>query len=177
MKKLIVVIAVLGLVSYGAWRVLTPQVKEVPAGVNESPNSATSYADPEGLFVLSYPKSFSVIGRYGANLVQIKAPREYMPQTNFSGAWFTIAATTTPAAIAACSGRNVINGAGAGNFYETTLFKKIYDGDCYTFAYTIHSTNIGSYSPEQGIKEFDKAKIVADMEGILSSFRHLVNSD
>jgi hypothetical protein len=69
------------------------------------------------------------------------------------------------------------NGAGAGNFYETTSYKGIVDGDCYAVEYTIHSTNIGNYSPDQGITEFDQIKIQNEIDQIIKSFKFTVNSD
>ncbi len=133
----------------------------------------------------------------GILLAQIIIPRTYMPSTNFSDAKLTIGVSTNPEAIKSCAsdmsngevngGAKTISGypfsklllsdAGAGNFYETTSYRGLLDGDCYVLEYTIHSTNIANYSPEQGVKEFDKTKIQNEMETIINSFKFLVNSD
>ena len=179
MKKLIFAVVLLGLVGYGAWTAWKPKVPPTqPAGENKpAQNELVTYTDSQGVFSFVYPADFRVTGRYKENLATVKTPKAYLSGTNFSEAVLTIAFSNTPAALAACSGRKATGDAGAGNFYETTSVKKVFDGDCYTFAYTIHSTNIGNYDPSQGIKEFNKAKIVSEMEGIIASFQYLVNSD
>ena len=70
-----------------------------------------------------------------------------------------------------------LNDAGAGNLYETTSYRGLFDGDCYAIEYTIHSTNIGNYSPDQGVKEFDKVKVQEELEKILDSFKFLISSN
>lgn len=135
----------------------------------------------------------------GILLARVIVPKAYMSGTNFSEARLTIGVSTDANEIKSCLTPVVANevikpdtdatisgysfkkstsreGA-AGNFYETTSYKGIIDGDCYAIEYTIHSTNIGNYSPEQGIKEFDKIKIVGELEKILKSFKSLINSD
>lgn len=133
----------------------------------------------------------------GILLARISIPKAYMPNTNFSNAYLTIGASTDPKEIKSCtadasngeviSGTKNISGypftkfvlgdAGAGNLYETTSYRGLLDGDCYVIEYTIHSTNIGNYSTEQGIKEFNKAKVQNEFETIIQSFKFLVNSD
>lgn len=126
----------------------------------------------------------------GILFARVTIPRGYMSKTNFSDAKFTIGRSTTTAGIKSCmtSGTKAniggypfakvtTNEAGAGNFYETTRYQGIVDGDCYAIEYTIHSTNIGNYSPGQGIKEFDKAKIQSELEKIITSIKFIVNSN
>lgn len=65
-------------------------------------------------------------------------------------------------------------GAGAGNFYETTSYRAVRAGQCIAIEYTIHTTNIGAYSPEQNIKEFtieDKAKLKEVLDTITKSVK------
>jgi glycosyltransferase involved in cell wall biosynthesis len=133
----------------------------------------------------------------GMQLAHVSIPKVFMPGTNFSNAYMTIGASTDPKEIKSCgtiatngeikAGTVTINGypftkftlgdAGAGNFYETTSYRGLLDGDCYAIEYTIHSTNIGAYSPDQGIKEFDKVKVTNEFESIIASFKFLVNSN
>lgn len=133
----------------------------------------------------------------GIILANVIIPRTYMPNTNFSDARLTIGRSTDENAIKNClektsgyyieTGTSAINGysfkkftfsdAGAGNLYDSVSYKGIFDGDCYAIEYTIHSTNIGNYPPEQGIKEFDKSKIQNAAEKIIESFKFLINSN
>jgi hypothetical protein len=135
----------------------------------------------------------------GLLLAQVIAPKAYLPKTNFGDAKFTVGRSTDAKVIKSCTNIDTINnefnskslttiggypfskftsnGAGAGNFYETTSYRGIVDGDCYAIEYTIHSTNIGNYSPDQGIKEFDKNKIQSELERIIRSFKFLINSN
>lgn len=134
----------------------------------------------------------------GLTLAKIYIPKVYMPNTNFSSASLSIGASTDIKEISTCTTATPLNGevlkgttnisgypftkffstdAGAGNYYETTSYRGLLDGDCYALEYTIHSTNIGNYSPDQNIKEFDKTKIENEFENMIASFKFLVNSD
>ncbi|HLP86768.1 MAG TPA: hypothetical protein VK153_02735 [Candidatus Paceibacterota bacterium] len=132
----------------------------------------------------------------GILLASVIVPKTYMPGTNFSEARLTIGRVTSPKGIKSCTvdtnnekkdGEKNIdiytftkftsNDAAAGNRYDTTSYRGIMDGDCYALEYTIHSTNIDNYPPEQQIKEFDKTKIQSDLEKIISSFEFLISSD
>ena len=133
----------------------------------------------------------------GVLLASVVIPKTYMPNTNFSSARFTIGRSTDANEIKNCmtsatngekkgeattiSGYDFVkfslDDAGAGNFYETTSYRGIVDGDCYAIEYTIHSTNIGNYSPSQGIIEFDKSVIQNEIGKIIKSFKFLINSD
>jgi len=132
----------------------------------------------------------------GMLLARVSIPKVYMPNTNFSNAYLTVGASTVPKEITSCTNpgsgevkegmkdisgypftRFAKNGAAAGNLYETVSYRGLLDGDCYALEYTIHSTNIANYSPDQNIKEFDKAKVQNEFEKIIASFKFLVNSD
>lgn len=133
----------------------------------------------------------------GILLATLTIPRLFMSNTNFSEARFTVGRSSNPKDIKSCLVKSVyedpavidqeISGipfkrfsssdAAAGNFYETTSYRAIVDGDCYALEYTIHSTNIGNYSPDQGIKEFDKSKVTKELESIIESFKFLINTN
>lgn len=134
----------------------------------------------------------------GLVLAKIFIPKVYMSGTNFSSASLNIGSSSDPKEIAVCSEASLFSGeisqgnkdinnfsftrfyvtdAGAGNYYETTSYRGLLDGDCYVLEYTIHSTNINNYSAEQNIQEFDKQKIQNEFESIIDSFVFLVNSD
>jgi membrane-bound inhibitor of C-type lysozyme len=132
----------------------------------------------------------------GLVLAVVTVPRTYEPGTNFADAKFTVGVSSDPSAITLCAvaangdiaqGQTTLNGitfnkftfggAGAGNFYDTTSYRTIYDGDCYVVEYTIHSTNIANYPPERGIKEFNKAKVQDALLGIVKSFTFIVSPE
>ena len=143
----------------------------------------------------SYTMDWSAAGNgsLGMLFTKISIPKSFLPSTNFGEAKFTVGASADPSAVKNCllieNGSKVKNpkvmigntafseitlsDAGAGNFYETTSYRTVRDGECYAVEYTIHSTNIGNYSPDQGIKEFDKTKITSVLENIVQSFKFL----
>jgi len=61
------------------------------------------------------------------------------------------------------------SGVGAGNIYEQTYYRTVYQGSCYEFTFFVHYGNIGNYSPDSGVKEFDQAALTQKFEAILSS--------
>ncbi len=165
------------------------------------------FTDDGKNFSFQYPNQFRVSGkgmgfstdwRVGATdlgmvLAMVTIPKSYLPQTNFSGATFTIGQSSNPEAVKKCFEkpqgygarmeqvtihgvpftRFTFSDAGAGNIYETVSYRTKRGEECYGVEYTIHSTNIGMYSPDQGIKEFDKAKILNILEKMAGSFRFL----
>lgn len=139
-------------------------------------------------------KDWSFGSKYdGKILATMSIPKTFQPNTNFSEAKFTIRESADSGAFQSCLAKedelgsifsdetigfttylkSTTNDAGAGNFYETTTYKIIKNRKCYSFQYTIHSTNIGNYSPEQNITEFDKAKIVNIFEGMMKTVKFL----
>jgi len=132
-------------------------------------------------------------GTLGMTLVKIRIPKTFQPETNFSEAIFTVGTSADPDAVAQCltdaNGANVeksqgtmkdvlftklsFSDAGAGNYYDTTSYRTVHDGQCYAIEYTIHSTNLANYSSESGIKAFDRAKIKNILEAIVESFAFL----
>jgi hypothetical protein len=110
--------------------------------------------------------------------------------TNFSEAQFTVGTSSESSAALNClvaengeteSGAIIINGvsynsftlndAGAGNFYATTSYRTIRGQECYAVEYTVHSTNIGNYSPDQNISAYDAVTIKSLLESIVQSFK------
>ena len=130
----------------------------------------------------------------GLLLVKATLPSSFEPKTNFANATLTVGTSADPTAISECltyaAGGNgvkkssvTINGvaytkfltsdAGAGNFYQTTSYRALRNSQCYAVEYTIHSSNIGNYSPDQGITAFDQAKVQNALESIVQSFKFL----
>jgi membrane-bound inhibitor of C-type lysozyme len=128
----------------------------------------------------------------GLVLASTTIPKTTQPNTNFSNATFTVGTSSDPQALKECliatngevqNGNVTINGtvyqkmtlgdAGAGNFYDTTSYHTVRNEQCYIVEYTIHSTSIGAYSPDQGIVEFNKNNITETLESMVSSFTFL----
>jgi membrane-bound inhibitor of C-type lysozyme len=127
----------------------------------------------------------------GMVLAMVTIPKSYLPKTNFSEARLIIGKSSNPEALKHCfeepqgsasrRERVLINGvpfirfafsdAGAGNLYETVSYRTKHGEECYAVEYTVHSTNIGMYSPDQGIQEFDKAKAFKVLDTMAQSFR------
>lgn len=122
---------------------------------------------------------------------RITLPRERYPHTNFSGAVFQVARSSDPDAYKTCliphQGERIVENnlslddnlytkfnstdAGAGNFYETTSYRAQQGIECNVIEYTVHSTNIGNYSPDQGVTEYKQGEVVGILEDIVKSFK------
>lgn len=124
--------------------------------------------------------------------VGILIPGSVQPNTNFREAKFSVGSSSDPVAITDCllptngeraKGEVTINDvvfkkitltdAGAGNYYDTTSYRTMHGGNCYAIEYTIHSSNLRNYSPEQNIQEFDNPFIVKSLEDMVESFKFL----
>jgi hypothetical protein len=111
--------------------------------------------------------------------------------TNLSEAYFLFGASNAPGDVASCTqplaasgpesvtGEVNINGmsftrsegsgVGAGNIYEQTYYRTVYQGSCYEVTFFVHSTNIGNYPSDSGVQEFDRAALTQKLEAILST--------
>ncbi len=124
----------------------------------------------------------------GRRIFTISLPKDFLPQTNFAEATVSVGSSNNAGAVADCitgeQGKlettKKINGidvaviklddAGAGNLYETRSYRALKGGTCFALEATIHSTNLENYPAEQGITEFDKAKVEAALEAVVSTF-------
>ncbi len=175
---------------------VTGKVSEVDKDINQFQNQSGlfSFKYPKIFSISGGDLGYTQMWRQntttlGTEFVVFSIPKSYQPQTNFGDAKFTVGASSDPDAVAKCLvgdgyGEKIeqvtVNGinytklnysdAGAGNFYDVTSYRTIRDSQCYAIEYTIHSMNIGNYSPDQGIKEFDKIKIQSILDGTVNSF-------
>ena len=168
-RKALIGIAVVILVGIAIWL-----SKE-----GELPGIYKTYKDPEGAFTFQYPTDFKVTGREKSNavLARVTTPKDYLPKTNFVDGELVFGWTNDQDEIQQCLGQYTLEDVGAGHFRRTTLYKKVYDGDCYTFAYTIHSLNIENLDPRMEISEFNEEEVRQVFEKIVKSFKFLFNSD
>ena len=169
-------------------------------GSNTLSDDISTFTDAGKTFSFSYPKTTTLSGgdigytqswsnnqtTLGLVLAKVEIPRESQPKTNFSGATLSVGTSSDVTAVKDCTTTGTpvrINGtdfikssssdAGAGNFYETTMYRTLRNNQCYSLEYTIHTTNIGNYSPDQGIVEYDKSSVTKTLESVVQSFRFL----
>ncbi len=148
-------------------------------------------------YELAYPRDFDVYrGEQasgsllpGPTNVQFRFPEDAFsfPRTNYAEAYLSV---SLPSNISesACyigpdakplSGKAVLNGVefrtgnavsvGAGQIYETRLYRAFYQDRCFELAATIHTGNVHNYEP--AVQEFDKAKADLVLDRILQSFK------
>ncbi len=140
----------------------------------------------------SYDWRLGANGAPGNLFFTLTIPRAFEPQTNFADAKLTIASSHNGQAVADCmkvdasggprtaTSSAVVggvpftifpsNGAGAGNYYETTSYRAVHDGACWAIEYTIHSSQIANYPAEYELKPFDKARLVDVLDRIVHTF-------
>jgi len=115
----------------------------------------------------------------------------FYANTNLDEAYFLYGSTTDPSIVASCTQPQVAGGpetvighvnlsgvdfvhsegegVGAGNIYDVTNYRAVYNNACYEITFFIHSGNIGNYDPSSGIKEFDYDTLLQKFEAILST--------
>jgi hypothetical protein len=133
-------------------------------------------------------------GGPGLQPFTLTIPRAFEPQTNFAEATLTVGASGNAAAVAQClaiepmgpptqlpTSTTTIGGTaftifhlsdvGAGNIYETTSYRTVHAGQCWAVEYTIHSSEIGNYPVEYGLKPFDETKLHDVLDRIVGTFK------
>lgn len=131
----------------------------------------------------------------GVKYFTLTVPRAFEPQTNFVDATLTVGASGNDVAVAQClapdtgggpatatssatiNGINFavfkFDGAGAGNYYETTSYRTLHAGKCYAVEYTIHSGQIMNYPASYNLKPFDESQIDSVMQNIVGTFKFM----
>jgi hypothetical protein len=131
----------------------------------------------------------------GVAYFTLTVPRAFEPQTNFVDATLTVGASANNAAVADClaadpndgpatatstatiNGVNFtvfqFDGAGAGNYYETTSYRTLHAGKCYAVEYTIHSGQIANYPVSYDLQPFSEQQIDSVMQNIVGTFKFM----
>lgn len=60
----------------------------------------------------------------------------------------------------------VASDAGAGNFYDSRVYRALYGGNCYELVSVVHTTNVGNYEPGT-VTEFNKAQAWSVLDRIV----------
>ncbi|MCL4404123.1 hypothetical protein M1432_02165 [Patescibacteria group bacterium] len=115
------------------------------------------------------------------------------PKSNFGSAYFTVSVASGTKAAANCydmppgargvpgatstitvNGRDFVTaattGVGAGNIYDSRVYRTVFDGFCFEAALTVHTGNIGMYTPGT-VVPFDDGRAFNILEAVLSTFR------
>jgi hypothetical protein len=181
------------------WRILTPSVEKTERPISTSMNA--TYTDPTYGFSMDYdihlkqsnPSDDAALPwRYntetvGTRVVTLRLPKDFQPHTNFGEGVVSVGVSADPVAVKECMVPTngevlapeqnkaftvfISSDAGAGNFYEVTSYRTIYEGRCIALERLIHSTNIGNYDEDRNIKEFDRASVVEILDRAIQSFR------
>lgn len=126
--------------------------------------------------------------RHGSKGVQFTIPDSYTKGSNLSHADTGVSVEILPR-VASCTGTSFVEeglvsktltekgvtylitktaGAGAGNFYEETVYVISGSVPCTAVRYFLHSTNMGNYSPGT-VEAFDKQAILKEFDAIRHS--------
>ena len=191
-NTLALVITVIVLLVAGYFLLKNPQAVTplvVPNNDSTVVSGDSIFTDQAKTFSFSYPKKYSI-----SNNGIVTIPKSFQAGTNFSEAIFLVNDSQASLDVKNCliatngeqsKGLQTIKGinytkitlsdAGAGNFYDRTSYRTLRNNHCYSIEYTIHSTNIGAYSPDQGIKEFDKVAVVNLLEAMVRNVNFLTS--
>lgn len=154
-----------------------------------------TYSNQEYKFQFNYPPEFSSTNSNYANLdkkiVQFGLPSSAFPKTNFSDAGFSVSvapaktldqclAMNPPEGNKGFNSSEIINGisfseadgsgAGAGNLYESKIYRTFADSLCFEIAETIHTSNINNFDPGT-VTEVNKDVILNKLRSILLTFK------
>lgn len=145
-------------------------------------------------FQFDYPATFALTdpnyGNLENKIVQVQLLSGAYPKTNFDDAAFTVSRKTAKS-LSECLTMNepeggtgfkngttvngikfyttTGNGAGAGNYYETKIYRTFASSECFEIVETIHTSNIGNFDPGT-VTEINKTPIWTELDNILSTF-------
>ncbi len=125
-------------------------------------------------------------GIQGTTFFTLTIPSAFEPQTNFADAKLTVGSSRNATAVSQCLTTGATssimingtaftvfssNGAGAGNYYQTTSYRAIHGGACWAVEYTIHSSQIANYPSSYNLHPFDQGAVTAVLDRIVGTFR------
>lgn len=208
----IVAIIVLGLAWFGYRLISAPATapqQQIATSTQAAATSSTilsgvpdaTYVNSKLSFSITYPSSAtsSAVDFAGylpltqTPLTSFVLPKSMYEGTNLGEAGVYVGATTTPAALEACTksaplqgetalGSTTINdadfwvysseGVGAGNIYDEKIYRRLENGWCVELVEMLHSGNIGNYTPGT-VTAFDQAKFSGILESIVHTYRSI----
>ena len=205
MKRIIFFILIIALIVGAAWFFSQkPVVKPAPVSEIISGVPSRVYQNKDFGFRLSYPEGAEIRSEMFEGylpVTQTGAVGMYLPQslfdkTNLAEAGVFVGISPRPDAVRDCQivgqgeankdlGMTMINGApfhgfqgvgaGAGNYYDLTIYRTVKNGSCYEIVELLHSGNINNYPPGT-VAEFDKAKFSGILETMARTFTFTDNA-
>ena len=178
-----------------AWRDKQPNQSHRPPSPTAS--STQTYSNATYGFSFAYPASMQVVtptyGYLKDEVVQVQIPKSAYPGTNFDDAAISVSAQsakslndclalTPPEGSDGFKTKATINGvdfymtnsngAGAGNFYESKVYRTVKSpgGICIEISETIHTSNISNYPPGT-VTESNQSDVQAKLDPIVQSFK------
>jgi hypothetical protein len=146
-------------------------------------------------FQFQYPQEFALTtARYGNlndKVIQVEMSSDNYPNTNFNDAGFAVTASpaqsqnqcltaSKPEGSSDFSNTTTINGikfywtngtgAGAGNLYDSKIYRTYNKNTCLEISETVHTSNLGNYTPGT-VQEVNKDPIWQKLDGILQTFK------
>jgi hypothetical protein len=198
MKKILIIAAVIALAAASCNNSQTPPPDQTPTPTpTPTAPAAQTYNNATYGFSFTYPDEWHFVTPTYASLqdqiVQVQLAGDQYPGTNFGDAAFTVSAQyaasladclklsppengdgfKTPVVInGATFYKTASSGAGAGNFYESTVYRTVNapNGACIELNETIHTSKIGNY-PTGTVTEVDKTAVQARLDALLNSFQ------
>jgi len=167
-----------------------------PATQNSSPNqNLQTYKNASYNFQFQYPPDFSFVAPSGYSslgsdseqIVQVQADNKNFPGTNLADYAFTVSnqynyadclksvnnkipLTQTQTINNTTFYKDTTSGAAAGNLYDSQIYRTVRDKWCYEISLTVHTGNIGNYTPGT-VAEVDKNKVYDVLNQILLTFK------
>jgi hypothetical protein len=197
MKNILFAGMAIVLLAMGCNKAIAPTNNSAPANNNnsEAPNNLQTYRNASYNFEFQYPPEFSFTEPAYASLeqkiVQVTLPHTEYPGTNFGDAAVSVSigsASTLQQCLSKDLPENAtkfdetqeINGttfyfatgkgAGAGNIYDTRIFRTLRNGSCFEIIETLHTGNIGNYDPGT-VKEVAPTPIWERLYQVLGTFK------
>ena len=156
------------------------------------------YAGKNGAVSFFYDDDFAPVRFPGAPIYKIEPEfalqnidTKAYASTNLAEAYFLLGATTQNDIVQSCTQpaslggpenivgnvdingisftRSEASGVATGNIYEQIYHRAVVNSTCYEVIFYIHSTNIGVYAPDAGVREFDRTALLRRFEHTLST--------
>ena len=178
------------------------QQPSVPPAQTQTPHPAAStktYTNSKLSFSITYPADMASSSvNYTGYLPLTKNPlasfvlsSSTYEGTNLKEAGVYVGASYQPKAITSCGlalqgetalGTQTINGAvfnvfssndaGAGNLYESKIYRRLENGWCVEVVELLHSANIGNYTPGT-VMQFDKSHFQGLLDAVVRTYRSI----